>query len=72
MEVNNMKLDKYINMEFSELCELSDKELKEIELKIIDIFNEYIEDDSLGVLFKEYIEPLDELYSRIDYIMNNR
>jgi hypothetical protein len=72
MEVNNMKLDKYINMEFSELCELSDKELKEIELKIIDIFNEYIEDDCLGVLFKEHIEPLDELYSRVDYIMNNR
>ena len=65
-------MNKYINMDFNELCELGDKELREIETRIINIFDEIMDGDYLEIIYKEYIEMLEELYTKIDYIMSSR
>jgi hypothetical protein len=59
--------DKYLNMNFEELKSLGDKELMNIANELIIVFNSMAQvyDEDLG----DWLEELEELYTRIDYIL---
>ena len=60
--------DKYLNMSFEELRLLGDKELMNIADELIIVF------DSMAQVYDEdlddWLEELEELYTRIDYVLD--
>lgn len=61
---------KYMNMSIEELKYLGDPKLKELEAEIIAIFNHIMQSDYSEDIYREYIEALDDLYTRIDYALS--
>ena len=60
--------DKYLNMSLEELKLLGNKELMNVADELIIVFNDMAQvyDESLG----DWLEELEELYTRIDYVLD--
>ena len=60
--------DKYLNMSLEELRLLGNKELMNVADELIIVFNDMAQvyDESLN----DWLEELEELYTRIDYVLD--
>ena len=60
--------DKYLNMSLEELSLLGNKELMNVADELIIVFNDMAQvyDESLN----DWLEELEELYTRIDYVLD--
>ena len=59
--------DKYLNMSFEELRLLGDKELMNIADELVIVFDSMAQ--VYGESLDDWLEELEELYTRIDYVL---
>ena len=60
--------DKYLNMSFEELRLLGDKELMNIADELVIVFDSMAQ--VYGESLDDWLEELEELYTRIDYVLD--